>query len=159
MRKRFYLITGVLTIFCMLLAGCSEGGQVSLAEDILGTYEGTSTVVKVIEGEVVDGEQYSLGNEVGEVEPYYLWIKEGYEENGYKIGFDETGEDWTFAEYDPKTATLTYGSGEMLDAELTLTEKEGVPALTGKVVAKMGVWGGAEYEVDVVKTSDEVPQE
>lgn len=159
MRKRFYLMVAMLAVFAMLLAGCAEGEQALSSKDILGTYEGTITVVKVIEGEEIDGEQHSLGNEVGDVEPYYLWIKEGYEENEYKTGFDKTGEDWTFADYDPKTGTLTYGAGEMLNAELTLTEKDGVSALTGKITTKMGVWGGTENEVEIVKVSDEVPQE
>jgi len=150
----------VLSVFAMLLGGCAEGGQASPAKGIPpGTYEGTATVVKVIEGEEIDGEQHSLGNEVGDAEPFYLWINEPYSEISYKIGFDETGEDWTIADYDPKTGALTYGVGEMLNAELTLTEKEGIPAITGKITTNMGVWGGTEHEIEVVKVSDEVPQE
>lgn len=160
MGKRFYLIVAMLVVFAMLLAGCAEGEQAVSAKDIPpGTYEGTSTVVKLIEGEEVDGEQHSLGNEVGDVEPFYLWINEPYTETSYKIGFDETGEDWTIADYDPKTGILTYGAGESLKVELTLTEKDDVPAFTGKVISMLGVWGGTEHEIEVVKVSDEVPQE
>ncbi len=160
MKKRFYVLIAVQVVMAMLLSGCGDDEQVLPAKDIPpGTYEGTVTVVKVIEGEEVDGEQHSLGIEVGDVEPFYLWIDEPYSEISYKIGFDDTGEDWTIADYDPKTGALTYGAGESFQAELILTEKEGVPAFKGKFISMMGVWGGSEHKIEVVKVSDVIPEE